>query len=145
MIFDFDFKIIYRNNRQQKNWSEEDSTGFMPRSVTRKDRQEVAFHSKQKYEERKKRLATRDRRVEKRGCRGGEQRRKRIDIDNEEEWKEKKSSKLVCSTQPAGGTKGEWKLGQLGVPAPGKRVGSIFSLSFSRLLLHAGTYTRAGA
>lgn len=79
----------------------------MSRSVTRKDRQEVAFHSERKYEERKKGLATGDRRVEKRGRRGREQRRKKIDIDNEEEWKEKKSSKLVCSTQPAGGTKGE--------------------------------------
>lgn len=41
---------------------------------------------------------------------GGERERrgKRTDIESEKEWKEKKSSKLVCSTQqPAGGTKGE--------------------------------------
>lgn len=53
----------------------------MPRSVTRKDRQEVAFHSKQKYEERENGLATGDGWVEREGCRGREQREKRIDID----------------------------------------------------------------
>lgn len=81
----------------------------MPRSVTRKDRQEVTFRPKQKYKERETELAVKGWVGGKRRVQGKiEKREKDRRAESEEEWKEKKSSKLVCSTQqPTGGTKGE--------------------------------------
>lgn len=79
----------------------------MSRSVTRKDRQEVAFHPKQKYEEREtgwpREIGGWKEKVQ------GETEKREKDRYRERGGMEgKKSSKLVCSTQqPAGGTKGE--------------------------------------
>lgn len=48
-------------------------------------------------------------------------------------------------TTTGGWNEGGVKLGQLGVPASGERVGSILFLSLSLVFSYAGTYTRAGA
>lgn len=125
--------------------------------VTRKDRQEVAFHSKQKYEERETGWSRGgDEWVETGGCRSRGQRGKRIDVDSEKEWKEKKIKQIGMQHTTTGGwNEGGVKLGQLGVPASGERVGSILSLSLSlvssytpartreRARRHAGAYMHA--
>lgn len=90
------------------------------------------------------------------GCRSRGQRGKRIDVDSEKEWKEKKIKQIGMQHTTTGGwNEGGVKLGQLGVPASGERVGSILSLSLSlvssytpartreRARRHAGAYMHA--
>lgn len=66
--------------------------------------------------------------MERRGCRGREKSEKKTDIESEEEWKEKIKQIGMQHTTTGGWNEGGVKLGQLGVSAPGGRVGSIFSL-----------------
>lgn len=70
---------------------------------------------------------------------GGEREERIGQIYREREGMEGKKIKQIGMqhTTTGGWNKGGVKLGQLGVPAPGERVGSILSLSlsFSRLLV----------
>lgn len=80
------------------------------RCFVERDRQEVAFEAKKNTKKGRMgwpwEIGGWKEKSAGEGARGkGE---KEIDIESEKKWKEKKSSKLVCSTQqPAGGTKGE--------------------------------------
>lgn len=82
--------------------------------------------------------------VERGGCGGRQKRGKRTDVESEEEWKEKKIKQIgMQHTTTDGWNEGGVKLGQLGVPAPGERVGSILSLSL--VFSHTPARTRERA
>lgn len=71
---------------------------------------------------------------------------KETDIESEEKRKEKKIKQIGMQHTTTGGwNEGGVKLGQLGVPTSGERVGSILSLSLVFFYTYVDTHTRTSA